>query len=181
VIGERMTRKAAHTRRAAPVLLVPGLLFLALTPAHGAGPKGKQAVEPEPLSHADAIRAIAKDIAALKGTHPQLVDFDVEKHCHPDRLVIDYDYHTHPPRHRGGWTAGVPNPDPDGVWFYIDFHDPDSMAQIHTQPVVPERRRGDKRVMFLMLQGEKTKSLSGPIEEILARHGVTGPPAQQKR
>ena len=108
-----------------------------------AEPQGKQAVEPAPPSHADAIRAIAKDIAALKDRYPQLADFDVDKHCQPDDLKISYGYRTHDPEHRGGWTAAVPNPDPDGIWFYIDFHDPKSMRQIHTQPVVRECRRSN--------------------------------------
>lgn len=157
------------------MLLISGLVLLALTPTHGAEPQRKQAVEPPAPSHADAIRAIARDIAGLKASHPQLADFDVDKHCHPDRLSISYGYKTHEPTGRGGWTAAVPNPDPDGVWFYIDFHDPGSMRQIHTQPVVLERRRGDKRVMFLILEGEKTKALAGHIDRILARHGVTSP------
>src|SRR5437016_7607018 len=85
----------------------------------------------------DAIQAIGKDIARLKHKFPQLGEFSVSQHVHPDRLTIDYAYRTHRAEHRGGWTAGVPNPNDDGVWFFIDFHAPDSTAEIHTQPAQP--------------------------------------------
>lgn len=175
-----MVDRSDHGFRATGSLVALGLLTLCLSPAQGAEPERRQAVRPEPPSHADAIRAIAADIAALKTSFPQLADFDVDKHCHPDRLMIEYGHKTHPPKHRAGWTGGVPNPDPDGVWFYIDFHDPKSTRQIHTQPVVLERRRSDKRVMFLILEGEKTKALAGHIDRILARHGVTRPQPDRK-
>jgi hypothetical protein len=66
----------------------------------------------------------------------------------------------------------VPNPDPDGVWFHVDLHDPGSAAQIHTQPVVEELRFGDKRVMLLVLDGARTEGLAGVLRQLLLDHGV---------
>jgi hypothetical protein len=68
---------------------------------------------------------------------------------------------------------GVPNPD-DGVWFFIDFHTPDSAAQIDTQPSQPPIRScfGDKRLTFLIWEGKNTKSIGSTLWKILGRHGV---------
>ena len=120
------------------------------------------------------LAAVARDIAALKDQFPQLAEFSADK-TDVDDFRISYDYHTHAPTHRGGWTSGVPNPDQDGVWFHLDFHDPDSMAQIHTQPVVPMGRLGTKVVMLLILEGRKTKPLAGKLWEILRLYGVKLP------
>ncbi len=91
-------------------------------------------------------------------------------------MSISYGYKTHRSQRAGGWAAIVPNPDEDGVWFYIDFHEPNSTAQIHTQPVVPPLFFWDKKVMFLILEGKRTKELAGVLREILLRHGVTTEP-----
>jgi Calcium/calmodulin dependent protein kinase II association domain len=56
-------------------------------------------------------------------------------------------------------VGGVPNPDADGVWFFIDFHRPDSQLQIDSQAVVPPYCFGDKLVLFVILEGKKTKSV----------------------
>jgi hypothetical protein len=72
-----------------------------------------------------------------------------------------------------GWTSGVPNPDDDGIWFYLDFHDPDSMAQIHTQPWVGRKMcLGKKIAWLLILEGQKTKPLAREILSILEKYGV---------
>ncbi len=119
-----------------------------------------------------ALQGIAAGIERLKNRYPQLAAFSCREHCDGDRLTIDYGYRTHVPTHSGGWTAGVPNPDDDGVWFYIDFHDPASQRQIHTQPVVPRYRYRDKRVMFLILEGPRTDGISGALVQILRDNGV---------
>jgi len=89
-----------------------------------------------------------------------------------ERLTITYSYSTHEPQGRPGWAGSVPNPNADGVWFYIDFHDPDSQAQIHTQPVTVPLCFGDKRVSFLILEGKKTKPVGEKIRTILEKHGI---------
>jgi D-aminopeptidase len=122
--------------------------------------------------YVDRLQAIAQDIAALKPEFTQLSEFSVSKNTRTDELEIIYGYHTHNPRHRGGWTSGVPNPDDDGIWFFIDFHDAGSTAQIHTQPIYPALRLGDKLVEFLILQGANTKSVAGRITDILIAHGI---------
>jgi hypothetical protein len=124
-------------------------------------------------SYQSAIDGIATGIERLKGQYPQLAEFSSREHCDRDRLIISYGYRTHEAPHTGGWTSGVPNPDEDGVWFYIDLHHPDSQAQIHTQPVVPRYRFEAKEVMFLMLEGERTESIRGAILEIFRDNGVT--------
>ncbi len=68
----------------------------------------------------------------------------------------------------------MPEPDEEGVWFYIDFHDPDSRRQIHTQPMVPRYRYRDRNVMYLIREGSRTTHLSNAILQILQSVGVTG-------
>ena len=133
--------------------------------------------EVRPMTKSDYVerlRAIARDIAALKPEFPQLVDFSVAKDIQIDdeHFDISYAYHTHQARHVGGWTSGVPNPDDDGVWFFIDFHDADDVSQIHTQPEYIEMRLGSKIVEFLILEGAKTRSVDGRIQGILEAHGA---------
>ena len=126
-------------------------------------------------TEAKILKGIARDIEKLKSDFPQLRDFSVRKHFKSSQRpvpAIVYSFHTHAPKPTGGWTAGVPNPDRDGVWFYIDLHDPDSTAQIHTQPETMSICLGDKRVSFLSLEGAGTKSLDPAIREILRKHGV---------
>jgi hypothetical protein len=120
-----------------------------------------------------AIEGIARDIADLKGSYPQLKDFSVSGNLKADEYKISYGYHTHPPERRGGWTSGVPNPDEDGIWFYIDFHSPSSTAQIHAQPMTYPYCIGEMRLSWLSLEGAKTKPAGGVIEEILRKHGAT--------
>ena len=120
------------------------------------------------------LRAIAEDITSLQSRFPQLKNFSLDANIKIENLAIDYGYHTHRARHRGGWTSGVPNPDADGVWFYINFHDPDSTAQIDTQPVTSAEGNclGEKRITFLILEGPQTKPLGGEIWSILKKRGV---------
>ncbi|APV50414.1 hypothetical protein BWI17_12340 [Betaproteobacteria bacterium GR16-43] len=121
-----------------------------------------------------ALEAIARDIEGLKGSYPQLADFSVARNLRIDRLSIDYAYRTHKPEPRGGWTSGVPNPDDDGIWFDIDFHDPKSTAEKHTQPAKVVRHCiGELELSFLHLEGTKTKSIMGDVWKILRKHGVT--------
>jgi hypothetical protein len=133
--------------------------------------------EARPASYEAALAAIAQDIERLKSDYVQLADFSGRKHCDRRRLVISYGYRTHEPEHRGGWSSGVPSPDPDGIWFYVDFHDPDSQAQIHTQPMVPDMRYREKKVMLLILEGQRTRRFAPALGEILRSRGVTLPEA----
>ena len=119
------------------------------------------------------IRAVSQDISKLKDRYPQLQEFSSTKHADLTELRVSYGYRTHRAERPGGWSAAVPNPDPDGIWFYIDLHDPDSKAQIHTQPVPNSHSRvGNKSVSFLILEGSKTKPVAGEIAAILKRHGA---------
>jgi hypothetical protein len=120
-----------------------------------------------------SIEGIAHDIAGLKDTYPQLKEFSVAQHLKADKNQISYGYHTHKSAGRGGWTSAVPNPDDDGIWFYIDFHDPGSTRQIHAQPVAIPYCVGAMRLSFLCLEGAKTKRAEGAIWEILKKHGAT--------
>lgn len=125
------------------------------------------------IDYRRSIEGIARDISGLKERYPQLKEFSVAEHLRADRYQISYGYRTHKAQGRGGWTSGVPNPDEDGIWFYIDFHDPASTAQIHTQPAttVPYCV-GDMRLSFLSLEGAKTQSTQGAIWQILKKHGA---------
>jgi hypothetical protein len=122
----------------------------------------------EEIDYGKTLQSVAQDIADLKRDFPQLQDFSPAV----NGASINYGYHTHKAEHRGGWTAQVPNPDDDGVWFYIDVHAPDSTAQIHTQPITLPLCLGEKRVSFLILEGKNTKPVGGAIFSVLASHGV---------
>ena len=76
------------------------------------------------IDYKKILTGIAHRIEALKKDFPHLKEFSPQKNTNLENLSISYEYHTHPAQHRGGWTSGVPNPDDDGIWFYIDFHDP---------------------------------------------------------
>ncbi len=118
------------------------------------------------------IKNIAKDIEALKKDYPQLKNFFAKVNTYPESLSISYNYDCHRPTLQTGWTAGVPNPNKGGVWFYIDFHSPDSQDQIHTQPATIPLCLGDKKVSFLILEGKDTKSLSDAIFAILKKYKI---------
>jgi hypothetical protein len=122
---------------------------------------------------ANTLASIARDIEGLKGTYPQIGEFSSQSHLNTQRLTISYAYRTHKARHPGGWTSGVPNPDEDGIWFHIDFHDPASAAQIHTQPMtIRPHCLSDMRVGFLLLEGPGTTSVNAALWGILKKHGV---------
>ncbi len=118
--------------------------------------------------------AIADDIETLTRQYPQLREYRAvdSKPC-----SISYGYHTHRADHAGGWSASVPNPDPDGVWFHIGVWDPkdpvESSSQINTQPVLPPWWIGDRRVTFLILEGTQTKPIGDALITVLRRHGMT--------
>jgi hypothetical protein len=152
--------------------VIRGSLFLAGCAISGHA----MAVEADYLK---TLQAVAQDIAGLKSEFPQLKEFSPTTNVNPHGTggplwpVIDYKYHTHRAKQSGGWTSGVPNPDDDGIWFWIDFHEPDSHAQIDTQPMVgPGLCLDEKRVQFLILEGKKTKSIDSRILSILQKHGV---------
>lgn len=123
--------------------------------------------------YAAVLKRIAQDIEALRRDYPQLERFSVADDLDIDGLRVSYAYHTHRSARIGGWTAGVPNPDDDGLWFHIDFHDSNSTAQIHTQPMSFPGCIGQKRVSFLILEGTDTKPVGGAIGKILEDRGVT--------
>src|ERR1051325_5894955 len=124
------------------------------------------------LSSTNALLAIAKDIEGLKNTYPQLKAFSVTNNVNVPLLRITYEFSTHAPLRQGGWTSGVPNPNKDGIWFFLDFHDPKSDAQIHIQPMTSEVYFTDKAVSFLILEGTETKSIQGATWKILIAHGA---------
>lgn len=125
--------------------------------------------------YAAVLSAVAGEIEALGLEFPQLASFRAAGNARPDALTISYAFRTHRPRRRPGWAGGVPNPDDDGIWFHLDFHDPGSQAQIHTQPCVPHLMLGNKIVWLLILEGPRTKSVAGRLREILRRHGAVDP------
>ncbi len=120
------------------------------------------------------IKITSEEITMLKKTYPQLKEFSIDEHVDIENLKIDYSYHTHESDRGVGWTSGVPNPYLDGVWFYIDLHDKNSTAQIHTQPVTGiSFIFGNKNICFLILEGSETKSISDDILSIFKRNGAS--------
>jgi hypothetical protein len=126
----------------------------------------------EETEYASALRGIARSIESLKSDYPQLAEFSRSEHSDVEGLRITYAYRTESPPRTGGWTSGVPSPVEGGVWFLIDFYDADSKAELHTQPVVPRYRFGEKRVMLLLREGAGTKPLHGALVGVLLEHGV---------
>ncbi len=124
------------------------------------------------INYQDIINKMAVEIESLKTQYPQLIDFNFSEDVSLKNLSISYSYKTHKSHVRAGWRSGVPEPDEDGIWFYINFHSPDSDAQIDTQPVMPCMKIGEKIITFLILEGEKTSSLNGKINKILKKYGV---------
>ena len=122
--------------------------------------------------YALVLERIAQEIEAMKADYPQLGDFSAAATLDVNDLKMSFGYRTHRSKTRGGWTSGVPNPDDDGIWFYVDFHAPDSSAQIHTQPASIPQCIGAKRVSFLILEGARTKRVGGAIASVLKRHGA---------
>ena len=117
-------------------------------------------------------KAIADDIEKMAREYPQLINFRAvdQRDC-----AISYGYKTHRATTRGGWSSGVPHPDPEGIWFYIGIYDPngpDAQSQIHMQPVVPNWWIGSRKVMFLILEGDKATPAAGAIMKVLERHGL---------
>ena len=175
ILASRLSANAVRPLRQSGdslrTLRVMTAIFLVATSVYAAGIA--QSTE------AKFLKNVAQDIEKLKPDFPQLKDFSVRKHFDSSLKrrpvpAIVYSFHTHAAKHTGGWTSGVPNPDEDGVWFYIDLHDPDSTAQIHTQPETMSLCLGDQRVSFLSLEGAGTKSLEPAIREILRKHGAHG-------
>ena len=132
---------------------------------------GAEPAAPGGPDYAATLRAIALEIAALKPAYPQLAAFDAQR-VEPSAPSLTYAFHTHAAAPGAGWSSGVPQPDADGLWFYLDFHDPDSTAQIHTQPVIAAQCFGARRVSLLILEGSATRPLEGEIQKILRHHGV---------
>jgi hypothetical protein len=122
----------------------------------------------------EVCRRIAADIEDLRGRFVQLQDFRAEGNL--QECTIRYEHRCRPPTGRGGWTGAVPDPGPDGVWFYICLWDPNDAdaanAQIHTQPALPEWRLGERRVTFLIREGERAPKASGELMRILTKHGM---------
>jgi hypothetical protein len=122
------------------------------------------------INSGSVIDRIAHDIAKLNESYPQLADFSISKNVKD--LKVEYGYRTHKAERVAGWGAGVPNPDEDGIWFYIDFHEKTSRAQINAQPMSHPYCLGNLSLSFLILEGKKTKSVEGAIWQILKNHGV---------
>ena len=119
---------------------------------------------------------IAKDIELLKKHYPQLKEFIILKNLNKDACKIEYEYNCHLSEGRVGWISQVPNPNPDGLWFYIslwDENDPiESFSQINTQPLMPLWYINKRRVTYLILEGKITKSLDKEILKILKKYGL---------
>lgn len=142
--------------------IIIALIIVSATPGIGAE-----------LSYPETLKNIASDIEKLKSQYPQLNDFSINKNLNIEELSIDYEYHTHEPEKTGGWSSGVPHPNDDGVWFYIDIHDPSSTREIHTQPMMTAPMCfNDKKISMLILEGAQTKSINGEIWKILRSYGI---------
>jgi hypothetical protein len=129
-----------------------------------------------PSDYAATCHAIAEDIEDLARHYPQLAAFTVTR-VMKRQCTIDYEYHTHKPEQRGGWSSGVPHPDPDGIWLFINVWDPDDpsdrYAELHTQPMTFERRHlGKREVTVFVAEGDHTTPVADHIHAILKARGV---------
>jgi hypothetical protein len=136
---------------------------------------GSHVVEARTETESDRIAKatfadILRDVAALKSRCPELAEFDPLRHASNERMVLSYDYHTHRPEHLGGWRGGVPEPNDDGVWLYIDLHDPSSRAQLHTQPIgLPTYKVADRLLLFIMLEGRTVARCAPAVQAAVER------------
>jgi hypothetical protein len=123
--------------------------------------------------------AIARDIAALKPKHPQLAEFDAARiSVQAGVCIITYAFRTHQATRPGGWTAQVPNPDPDGLWFHVGLWDPNGQerySQINTQPGSGSFTFGDNNATVLILDGKRAGAFPTELVSLLRRHGMGGP------
>jgi hypothetical protein len=156
------------------------LVIASCAACYGAVPTPPQNSPPVPRAaktydYPAICAAIAAEIEELGREYSQLAAYDANS-ARSD-CTISYDYHTHdPPRGRGGWAGSVPEPDPDGIWFHIGVWDPrssEATMQINTQPALPPWWIGDRRVTFLVLEGEQVKPVAAALVAILKRHGMT--------
>jgi hypothetical protein len=131
-----------------------------------------------PISYPNTCRQIAEDIDRIAPRYAQLANFTVSRAL-VRPCTIDYQFHTHAPQTAGGWSSAVPAPDRDGIWFYIGVWDPNDPAeassQINTQPVMPRWQIGERRVTFLVRDGDPSGRASEALHDILKRRGMTGP------
>ena len=165
---DQLTKKALLDAQFAPEVLSRVDTVFAFTPLEGLDVARVVALEIERLVQQFGLkiagagidaRILLNAIEALKIRQPALADFSAAKNLDADNQKITYAFHTHAAPARGGWTSGVPNPDEDGIWFYIDLHDPASTAQIHTQPMGPKLCLGGQHVSFLSLAGDRVREL----------------------
>jgi hypothetical protein len=129
---------------------------------------------PAGVDYTALCHAIAGDIELLRRQYPQLAEYRAVDALRRD-CTIDFGWHTHRAAQTGGWSAGVPTPDADGIWFYIGIYDPngpDAQSQINTQPVVPNWWLGDRKVTFLLLEGAHTHSVASELHAILEHRGM---------
>lgn len=130
-------------------------------------------------SYAATCAAIAAEIEALSPDHPQLAGFHADSAALEPDCRITHTYHCHPAKHGGGWSAGVPQPDADGLWLHLGIFDPTGPAatsQLYTQPAfLPARTLHGRRVVLFVHEGSATKPLQLEILKILRRHGMQEP------
>ncbi|MGC4092756.1 MAG: hypothetical protein QM756_33715 [Polyangiaceae bacterium] len=113
----------------------------------------------------------------LKPKYSALAEFDASharRELHADDCIISYGYRTHPSTARGGWARATPEPDPDGVWFYVGAWDPEGPerhSQIDTQAGFSTYRFGRQHLTVLIKDCQK-QPLRGALWKVLRRHGV---------
>lgn len=161
-------RKFTYHRNVRPWLVLLAGCYASNEPPFQIGQKPRP---PRVWDYSAICQSIADEIAELHA--PQLVDYQpITAECR-----IGYAYHTHDPPHIGGWESTVPNPDPDGVWFYIGVWDPSDPAQaslqLNTQPGTPSWWIGKRRVTFVILEGERTTRIAHQLLAILKHHEMT--------
>lgn len=164
------SRVAGDAEVIAPPL--PRVSASSVTPTPSTAPPRARGVQD------DVLEALVRDIEALRARCPQLAAFDAKRDLHAEERVISYDFHTHAAARRGGWRSGVPEPDRDGVWLYIDIHRADSTAQIHTQPFgLPSWDVAGDRLLFIMFEGEKTHACYAEVKAAIEKRvaGASSP------
>lgn len=128
----------------------------------------------------DRCVAIARDIAALKPVFPALKDFDPAAAVAPGAGELVYEYRCRVSTEAVGWHAGVPQPQPDGVWFLLRLWDPADPAAadspLNTQPLQPVRHLAGSRVTFLYRAGQDVAGLEDALLGVLRKHGLREEP-----
>jgi hypothetical protein len=133
------------------------------------------AVAPAPTFdvHGATLIAIGRDIEALAERYPALEKFDAHRHLDLERSSIAYEYRVkRVVVERGIKRELVVQPDPEGLYLFIDFHPDVEANESRAQVFRGHYRNRDRRVTYVARPGERTGDLGERLWTIMHHHGT---------